>query len=114
MRTGNIVGLVVLTALVGTYAIALYGQIHRVNQFCAEMKPGLDIHRIADIATKYDVGSANIRNPTSVELKTLGIKDKKQDNTWFFGVAAPMTMGDHACGVYHDYHVVTSSRLSPG
>lgn len=22
-------------------------------------------------------------------------------------------MGDHACGVYHNYHVVTSSWLSP-
>jgi hypothetical protein len=113
MRTGNIVGLVALSALVGSYAIALHSQIHRVNQFCAEMKPGLDVHRIADIAAKYDVGFANIRDPKSVELKTLGIKDKGKDNTWFFGVAAQMTMGDHACGVYHDYNVVTSSRLSP-
>jgi hypothetical protein len=76
------------------------------------MKPGLDVHRIADIAAKYDVGFSEVRNKNSVELRTLGVKDSKQDNTWFFGVAAPMTIGDHACGVYHDYHVVTSSRLS--
>jgi hypothetical protein len=113
VRRGNVAGLLVLTALVGSYAIALYSQIHRVNQFCAAMRPGLDVHQIADIAKKYDVGFANIRNPNSVELRSLGIKDKKKDNTWFFGVAAPMTMGDHACGVYHDYHVVISSRLSP-
>lgn len=113
MRRGNLVGLVALAALVGGYAIALYSQIHHVNQFCAAMKPGLDVHRIADIATKYDVGFENIRNSNSVERRILGIKDEKKDNTWFFGVAAPMTMGDHACGVYHDYHVVISSRLSP-
>ena len=107
------VGLLVFGALVGGYAIALYSQIHHVNEFCAAMKPGLDVHRIADIATKYDVGFANIRNPNSVELKTLGIRDEKQDNTWVFWVAAPMTIGDHACGVYHDYHVVISSWLSP-
>jgi hypothetical protein len=57
------------------------------------MKPGLDVHRISDIATKYDVGFENIRNPNSVELRALGIKDEKKENTWFFGVAAPMTRG---------------------
>lgn len=113
MRRGIMASILVVTALIGSYAIALYSQIHRVNQFCAAMKPGLDVHRIADIATKYDVGFEDIRNPNSVESKTLGIKDTKQDNTWVFGVAAPMTMGDHACVVYHDYHVVTSSWLSP-
>jgi hypothetical protein len=109
VRRGNLVGLLVLTALVGGYAIALYSQTHHVNQFCAEMKPGLNVHRIADIATKYDVGFEYIRNPSSVELRTLGIKDEKNDNTWFLSVAAPLTIGEHECRVYHDYHVVTRS-----
>ena len=113
MRKGSIIGFLIFTALIGSYFIALNSQIHRVNQFCAAMKPGLDVHRIADIATKYDVGFADVRNRNSVELKTLGIKDTKQDNIWFFAVAAPMTIGDHACGVYHNYHVMTSSWLSP-
>jgi hypothetical protein len=113
VRRASVVGLVVFIGLIGAYFIALNSEIRRVNEFCEEMKPGLDVHRIASIATKYDVGFLAVRDPKSVDLRNLGVKDSKNDNIWFFGVAAPMTMGDHACGVYHDYHVVTKSWLSP-
>ena len=113
MRRASVIGLAILVGLVGVYFIALNSEIRRVNEFCAEMKPGLDVHRIAGIATKYDVGYPAVRDPKSVDLRSLGVKDSKEDNAWFFAVAAPMTIGDHACGVYHDYHVVTKSWLSP-
>ena len=39
MRKGSIIGVLLFTALIGGYFIALNSQIHRVNQFCAAMKP---------------------------------------------------------------------------
>jgi hypothetical protein len=51
MRKGSVIGILILASLIGGHFIALHSQIHRVNQFCAAMRPGLDIRRISDIAT---------------------------------------------------------------
>ena len=91
------------------YMYLLYRDIKKVDDFCNEMKPGLDVNEIANIARKYSVASDKARDPDSVRNGTLGFKLEDRENTWFFAVGAPMTVGEHACGVYHNGHVVLSS-----
>jgi hypothetical protein len=76
------------------------------------MQPGLDVRKIAGIANHYGVGFKDVRNPKSVDDEKLGIKLEGKENTWFFCVAAPMTIGEHACCVYHNNKVVLSTPLN--
>jgi len=75
------------------------------------MQPGLDVRKIAEIASKYDVGFKDVRDPKSVDNEKLGSKLAGKESTWFFAVGAPATMGEHACGVYHNNKVVLSASL---
>ncbi len=100
----------ILSALFFVYLFFLERDIKKVDNFCSEMVPGLDINQVHTIANKYDVGFNDVRDPNSVKNKTLGIKVTDKENTWFFSVGAPMTFGEHACDVYHDYHVVLSAK----
>jgi hypothetical protein len=100
----------VLMALMFVYMFFLGRDVKKIDDFCGEMVSGLDINKVHGIAEKYDVGFKNIRDPNAVKNQTLGIKVTDKENTWFFAVAAPMTIGEHACGVYHDYHVVLSAK----
>jgi hypothetical protein len=102
---------VLFVLLFVVYPIALWRDIKTVDNFCAEMQPGLDVRKIAGIANKYDVGFKNIRDPKSVDNEKLGFKLTDKENTWFFAVGAPMTIGEHACGVYHNNKVVLSTSL---
>jgi len=92
------------------YGFFLIRDIKKVDNFCSEMKPGLDVNQIHLIADKYGVGFSHVRDPNSVKNQKLGIKLTDKENTWFFAVGAPMTIGEHACGVYHDNHVVLSAK----
>ena len=92
------------------YIFALGRDIKKVDDFCNEMRTGLDVRKVAEIARKYDVGFKYVRDPDSVDKQSLGIKLKDKDNTWFFAVAAPLTIGEHACGVYHDNKVILSAK----
>lgn len=105
-----VVGFIILC--VAGYMIALKRDIDSVNNFCSEMKAGLDVRSIASIADKYDVGFKNIRDPKSVDNGTLGSEVNGSLGVWFFVVASPMTVGEHACGVYHNNKVVLSSKVS--
>jgi len=100
-----------LVVLMCVYLFFLNRDIKKIDSFCSEMVPSLDINQVHVIAEKYDVGFKNVRDPNSVKNQTLGVKVKDKENTWFFGVGAPLTVGEHSCGVYHDYHVVLSARL---
>ena len=107
---------VVLALFLGLMVIFLAimsRQTSDVNAFCNEMKPGLDVHQIPVIARKYDVVPKRVQDPDSISNRTLGSKVGGKADTWFFAVAAPTTMGEHACGVYHDYHVVLSASMGP-
>ena len=77
------------------------------------MQAGLDVNEIHKIADKYDVGHQNVRDPNSIKNGSLGFKQSDKENTWFFAVAAPMTIGEHACGVYHDNQVVLAASKRP-
>lgn len=103
----------VLGVLIGVYVFFLYRDIKKIEDFCNEMQPGLDLYEVHKIADKYDVGHKHVRDPNSVKNGSLGIKIKDKENTWFFAVAAPMTIGEHACGVYHDNKVVVSASKRP-
>lgn len=100
----------ILLALMIIYLFFLSRDIKKIDNFCSEMVPELDINQVHIIAEKYDVGFKSVRDPNSVKNRTLGIKVTDRENTWFFAVAAPMTIGEYACGVYHDYHVVLSAK----
>lgn len=99
-----------LLALMLIYLFFLVRDMKKVDDFCGEMVPGLDVSRIPLIAQKYDVGFKRIQAPDAVKNRALGIKAEDAENTWFFAVASLMTMGEHACGVYHDYRVVLSAK----
>ena len=71
------------------------------------MKPGLSVKVIPELAKKYNV------HPPSIREGKLGGKVKGQKNTWSFYVSAPMTIGEHACGVYHNQKVVLSAAKYP-
>ncbi len=103
----------VFGALTIVYLFFLFRDIRKIEDFCNEMQPGLDVNEIHKIAKKYDVASPYVRDPNSVAIGSLGIKIENKENTWFFAVAAPMTIGEHACGVYHDYKVVLSASKQP-
>ena len=103
----------VLGVLIGVYLFFVFRDIKKIDDFCSEMQPGLDVNEIHKIAEKYDVGHANVRDPNSIKNGSLGFKQAGKENTWFFAVAAPMTIGEHACGVYHDNHVVMSASKRP-
>lgn len=103
----------VLSVLIAVYLFFLFRDIEKIEEFCNEMQPGMDLNEIHKIADKYDVGSQYVRDPNSVKNGSLGIKIEDKENTWFFAVAAPMTIGEHACGVYHDYRVVLSASKRP-
>ncbi|HEX5056545.1 MAG TPA: hypothetical protein VFX02_08615 [Gammaproteobacteria bacterium] len=98
--------------LIIVYLVLLELDIKRVDDFCNEMKPGLEVSRIPMIAQKYNVGFEAIRDPDSIKNRTLGIQDDTKTDTWFFAVGAPMTVGEHACMVYHNYQVVLSAAAS--
>jgi len=91
------------------YSYFLNRDINKIDSFCEEMKTGLDVNQIPVIAQKYNVGFKNIKDPNSIKNRSLGIKVEEKENTWFFAVAAPMTIGEHACSVYHDYKTVISA-----
>ena len=93
------------------YIFLLNRDIAKVDKFCEEMKPGLDVNSVHVIANKYGVGFKNTRDTKSVESQSLGIKLEEQENTWFFVVPAPMTIGEHACGVYHNNKVILSAEI---
>ncbi len=103
----------VLGVVIAVYLFFLFRDIRKIEDFCNEMQPGLDLHEVHKIANKYDVGSQYVRDPESVINGSLGIKIKDKENTWFFVVAAPMTIGEHACGVYHDHRIVLSASKQP-
>jgi hypothetical protein len=102
-----IVGLVV-----SGYMIVLQRDISKVDNFCSEMHAGLDVRKIAAIASKYDVGFKNIRDPKSVDDMVLGNKVVGNKDVWFFVVASLMTVGEHGCGVYHNNKIVLSAKIS--
>lgn len=104
-------GILFLTLAIGGYSIALHRDTKNINGFCSEMQSGLDVNRVAEIANKYDVGLKYVRDPTSAINEKLGVKLSDQANTWFFVVGAPMTMGEFACGVYHDNKVILSAKV---
>jgi hypothetical protein len=101
----------ILLALISVYLVFLFRDVKKVDAFCSDMVPGLDTNQAHVIAEKYGVGSKNVRDPNAVANQTLGVKVGDKENTWFFGVGAPMTVGEHSCGVDHDYHVVLSAKL---
>jgi hypothetical protein len=105
-----VLGFIILC--VAGYLVVLKRDINSVDYFCSEMKAGLDVRSIASIADKYDVGSKNIHDPKSVDNETLGTKVNGSLGVWFFVVASPMTVGEHACGVYHNNKVVLSAKIS--
>jgi hypothetical protein len=94
------------------YPFMLNRDVKAVNAFCDEMKAGLEVTRIAGIAQKHGVGFKNVRDPDSAKRGSLGIRINDRENIWFFVVAAPTTIGDHACQVYHNNQVVL--RAVPG
>ncbi|QKJ67204.1 hypothetical protein HQN60_11100 [Deefgea piscis] len=100
--------LLAVAVLALAYLFFLNRDIRRVDGFCSEMKAGLDVNKVHVIAEKYDVGFSSVRDPDSVKTQSLGVKLDDRENTWFFAVAAPMTMGEHACGIYHNNQVVLS------
>jgi len=102
----------IVAVVVAGYLITLKSEINSVNNFCGEMQAGLDVRKIAAIADKYDVGFKNIRDPKSVDDKTLGKKVDGNEDVWFFVVASSMTIGEHGCGVYHNNKVVLSAKIS--
>ncbi len=99
--------LVIVLAILAAYPVALWWDIRKVEKFCVEMKPGLSVKVIPELAKKYNVYARSIREGT------LGIKLKDKTNTWFFAVSAPMTIGEHACGVYHNQKVILSAAKLP-
>ena len=104
--------LLLIFLFIAGYLLALRWDIKRVDQFCAEMRPGLDVRKVAEIANRHSVGFKYVRDPGSVDTQKLGIKLTDKENTWFFAVAAPMTVGEHACDVYHDNKVILSAKAS--
>ena len=102
-----------LGVLIGVYAFFLFRDIKKIEDFCNEMQPGLDVNEIHKIAGIYDAGSQYVRDPNSIKNGSLGYKLQDKENTWFFAVAAPMTIGEHACGVYHNNKVVLSASKQP-
>ena len=101
-----------LGGLILAYLFLLQRDIQKVDDFCKEMQPGLAVTQIPIIAQKYAVSPRGVQDPDSIKNRTLGIEIKERPNTWFFAVAAPMTVGEHACGVYHNYQVVLSASAS--
>ena len=99
--------------LIIVYSFFLFRDIKKIEDFCNEMQPGLDVDEIHKIADKYDVGHQYVRDPNSIKNGSLGYKLQDKENTWFFAVAAPMTIGEHACGVYHNNKVVLSASKQP-
>ncbi len=106
-------GIAVLGAVIAVYSFFLFRDINKIEDFCDEMQPGLSVNEIHKIADRYDVGHKSVRDPNAAANGSLGIKIEDRENTWFFAVAAPMTIGEHACGVYHDYTVVLSASKRP-
>lgn len=100
--------LLLFAVLVLVYLFFLSRDIRKIDGFCSEMKAGLDVNKVHVIAEKYDVGFSYVLDPDSVKTQSLGVKLDDRENTWFFAVAAPMTMGEHACGIYHNNQVVLS------
>ncbi len=103
----------VLGVVIAVYLFFLFRDIRKIEDFCNEMQPGLDVNEIHKIADKYDVGSQYVRDPNYIKNGSLGFKLQDKENTWFFAVAAPMTIGEHACGVYHNNKVVLSASKQP-
>lgn len=85
--------------------------LNSYDTFCNAMVSGLAIQQVSVIANQLGLDTKKIRDPRSIINKTLGIPVEDKENTWMFVVAAPMTLGEHACSVYHNYQVVISASI---
>ncbi len=100
---------ILLMFFFGVYVFLMARDVKRIDDFCAELKPGLDVNQIHVIAEKYDINSKRVRDPNAVREKRLG-SNYEDENIWYFAVGASMTMGEHACMVHHDNKVVISAK----
>jgi hypothetical protein len=69
-----------------------------VKNFCREIKPGIPIAQIADLAKKHDV-----------RYTFPGLRE--DSGTYLILVNTPRSFGRHTCIVRHDNAVVIASRF---
>jgi hypothetical protein len=91
----SLIGLVAL-ALIG-FALMFWLGGNDVKNFCHEIKPGLPIAQLADLAKKYDV---RLRLPGS----------REDSGVYWTLVYTPRSYGRHTCMVRHDNTVVIGSQ----
>ena len=91
------------------YIFAMRRDVSGVRDFYSEMRPGLDVHKVAKIANKYGAGFRQVRDPSIVDNHELRSKLTGQDNTWFFAVGELTTIGKRACDVRHENKQILST-----
>ena len=84
----------------GSYLAFLAWEIHKVSSFCADVRPGMPISSLTNLAEKHGIDQRWIR----------GFFDEKKGD-WFIYVPISATMGERACSIRHDGKVIQSARM---
>jgi hypothetical protein len=80
----------------------VWWDIHRTRSFCNEIKPGMLLSSLPQMADTYGVSRRL--------LKGGGIRDKTS-GIWILPVPATLSVGDVVCVIQHDNATVLSARM---
>ena len=75
-------------------------ETHKVSSFCADVRPGMPISSLTNLAEKRGIDQAWIR----------GFFDEKKGD-WSIYVPISATMGERGCSIRHDGKVIQSARM---
>ncbi len=98
----SLAGIAVLLCFAG-YVPATFVDRQKIDNFCADVTPGLEISKLPELIEKYNV-------ELYPGYDALG-KKVDHEEEWMTGVAAITTIGQHRCTVFHNQKLVT--RVEP-
>ncbi|HET9331775.1 MAG TPA: hypothetical protein VFO23_14710, partial [Steroidobacteraceae bacterium] len=90
------------------YTVAIEWQIHRVEQLCAEMKPGTPVSNVLPAIKKHGLYNSLVAYEFAHPEQRPPDSATKISN---YGVPATMTYGDVECAIWHDGSVVVAANV---
>jgi hypothetical protein len=88
--------------VIGVYSAWIEWSLHKVRAFCGDVKLGVEIAALAEIASLHGV--------TTHWVQGKGVFSSS-DNDWFLPVPVEATLGDVVCAIRHDGERVISAEM---
>ena len=112
MKWQSSIGLVLVLGVLVAYPLLLKHETNKVDDFCAAMRPGLQVRKIPAIAQELGVEPRYLHVANAVTRSHRGYKPSNTNNDRVLVVVAPMTVGEYVCGVHYNDKVVLRADLN--